>query len=93
MSIKVFLYLILDLLGIGLIFLVGTLMRNAVGGLSESWLQCEMLILIHAICGTLCLVILFFFFLYWWSEKNGVSSRKNGENGGIKRFVSMCQYY
>lgn len=69
MSKKVFLYLILDLLGIGLIFLVGTLMRNAVGGLSESWLQCGLLILIHAICGTLCLVILFFFFLYWWSDR------------------------
>ena len=69
MSRKVKFYLMLDVVGIGIVLLIRRLLVNAVLLISDQWLQTIILIIINGLFVATCLSIVFFFLLYWWSDK------------------------
>lgn len=69
MSQKVRFYLILDLIGVGITFLVRWLLVRAIHLIGEPWIQTMCIVLANVATVAVCLFILFFFLLYWWSDK------------------------
>jgi len=69
MSKKVRFYMLLDLVGIGITFLVRALLLGVAGMIAVQWLYIGLVIVINIATIAVCLFILFFFLLYWWSDK------------------------
>ena len=69
MSKKVFFYMILDLIGVGIILLIRGFILGALGVISVSWLHSGLVLIINLAAIAVCLFIIFFFLLYWWSDR------------------------
>ena len=76
MSKKVALYLVLDLMVIGITLIIRGLLCNVFLGISDMWLQNALAISINIICVIICLFIIFFFLLYWWSDRKWTSIKR-----------------
>ena len=76
MSKKVLFYMILDLIGIGITFIVRGLLRGSFARITEPWLQSALVIAVNIITAAVCLFIIFFFLLYWWSDKKWTAVKK-----------------
>ena len=77
MSKKVIFYLFLDLIGVGITLLVRMLLCNAAIGVSDTFIQNVIVLIINVVAITICLFVLFFFLLYWWSDRKWKSVKKN----------------
>lgn len=76
MSKKVFFYMILGLIGVGIILLIRGLLLGALGAVSVSWLHSGLVILINFATTAIVLFIVFFFLLYWWSDRKWTKIKK-----------------
>jgi len=77
MSKKVFFYMILDLIGVGIILLIRGFLLGALGVVSVSWLHSGLVLIINLAAITVCLFIIFFFLLYWWSDRKWTAIKKS----------------
>lgn len=69
MSKKVFFYMVLDLIGIGITLLIRNFLLGALGVVSISWVQSVLVLIVNLAAIAVCLFIIFFFLLYWWSDR------------------------
>lgn len=69
MSKKVFFYMVLDLIGIGITLLARSFLLSTLGIISVSWVQSVLVLIINLAAIAVCLFIIFFFLLYWWSDR------------------------
>ena len=76
MSEKVRFYLILDLIGVAITFVIRYLLVKAVLFIPEPLIQTILIIALNILTALVCLFILFFFLLYWWSDKKWTSVKK-----------------
>lgn len=77
MSKKVFSYMVLDLIGIGITLLVRSFLLGSLGIISVSWVQSVLVLIINLAAIAVCLFIIFFFLLYWWSDRKWTAIKKN----------------
>lgn len=76
MSKKVFFYMILDLVGVGITLLVRRFILSALGIVSISWLHSGLVLIINLAAIAVYLFIIFFFLLYWWSDRKWTAIKK-----------------
>ncbi len=69
MSKRVLFYLILDLFGAGLVYLLRMGLCSLIFCVSDSWLRILLFLTVDVVMVAILGVILFFFLLYWWSDK------------------------
>ena len=82
MSKKVRFYMMLDLIGIGITFLVRALLLGAANIITGPWLQIGLIFVINIATIAVCLFIVFFFLLYWWSDKKWTNIKQRFKKKG-----------
>ena len=77
MSKKVFFYMVLDLIGIGITLLIRNFLLGVLGVVSISWVQSVFVLIVNLAAIAACLFIIFFFLLYWWSDRKWTAIKSN----------------
>lgn len=76
MSKKVRFYMILDLAGIGVIFIFRVLLLSLANMVTFHWIKIGLVIVINVVTIAVCLFVVFFFLLYWWSDKKWTNIKR-----------------
>ena len=82
MSKKVRFYMMLDLIGVGITFLIRALLLSIANMFTTPWLHIMLVIVINVAAIAVCLFILFFFLLYWWSDKKWTDIKRRFKKKG-----------